>query len=336
MSHLRLLALATWACLSLAVGVADGAEGVRARTRVIVDNDFGGDCDGLFALAHHLCSPSVEVRGVIGSHNHPNGFYGYPGSSEHACALAHELLGAMGLDGDVPVYQGANERVGDSDSPVASAAAKFIVREAMRDDVQSPLFIACGAGLTDLANAYRIEPQIERRLRLVWIGGPEHEGVAKPPPGAHAVEYNLSIDLKAAQVVFNESEIPVWQVPRDAYRQALVSHAELRHRMPPSGRLSGYLHARLEDLMKRADHSLGEAYVLGDSPLVLLTALQSAWEVDPSSSRYIDMPAPRITDSGQYEPNPDGRPIRVYTQIDNRLTFEDFYAKVAAHSGDAE
>ena len=38
------------------------------RFRVISDNDYAGDPDGLFQLAHHLLSPSVEMRAVIGSH----------------------------------------------------------------------------------------------------------------------------------------------------------------------------------------------------------------------------------------------------------------------------
>jgi purine nucleosidase len=71
------------------------------------------------------------------------------------------------------------------------------------------------------------------------------------------------------------------------------------------------------------------AAVLGDSPLVLLTALQAAWGPDASSSEYVVLPAPRINDAGRYEENPAGREIRVYTRLDIRLMMEDFYAKVA-------
>jgi inosine-uridine nucleoside N-ribohydrolase len=303
---------------------------IKVRARVIVDNDFGGDPDGLLQLAHHLLSPSVEIRGIIGSHHYPNGFYGYPGSSQHALEVVKELLTVMNLDGKVSVYQGANERIGDSGAPVATEAARFIVREAMRDDVKTPLYVACGAGLTDVASAYLIEPQIAKRIRLVWIGGPEYAGIAIPPPGAQKTEYNLGIDLKAAQVVFNQSEIPIWQVPRDAYRQALVTHAELRNRMNDDGKLAAFLLGRLRDLWKRAGNSLGETYVLGDSPLVLLTALHSPWEPDPSSSKYTSIPAPRITSLGLYERTPKARQIRVYTNLDTRVIFEDLFAKVAA------
>lgn len=40
-----------------------GAPGPRMR--VVVDNDFSGDPDDLYQLAHHVLSPSV---GVIGPH----------------------------------------------------------------------------------------------------------------------------------------------------------------------------------------------------------------------------------------------------------------------------
>lgn len=326
------LAIAVVACIAQCLAQdaepPQGIQTTKARMRVIVDNDFGGDCDGLFALAHQLLSPSAEVRGVIGSHNYPGGFYGYPGSSKHSCEMAKQLLAAMQLDGQVLVYQGAEERLGESGQPIESEAAQFIVREAMRDDVSTPLYVTCGAGLTDLASAYLMEPEIAGRIRLVWIGGPEYPELAYPPPNAMKVEYNLGIDLKAAQIVFNDSPIPIWQVPRDAYRQALVTHAELDYRMGDEGPLARFLSGRLGELMQRAEHNLGEAYVLGDSPLVLFTALQSAWEADPSSSRYKNMAAPTIDDAGQYQANPSGRQIRVYTQLDNRVMFEDFYAKV--------
>lgn len=301
----------------------------QARVRVIIDNDFGGDPDGLFQLAHHLLSPSVEIRGIIGSHHYPKGLCGNPGAPENACAAANELLALMRVAGKTPVYQGAGGRIEKDLAPVSSDAARHIVREAMEGNAGTPLYITCGGGLTDLASAYLMEPKIAERVRLVWIGGHEHEGIAIPPPGGQRIEYNMGIDLRAAQVVFNQSEIPIWQVPRDTYRQALVSCAEMSHRMNGEGKLAGFLNNRLQEFMTRAFDSRVETYVMGDSPLVLLTALQSPWEADPSSCQYTNLPTPKITDQGSYEKNPQGRPMRVYTHLDTRLMFEDFYAKIA-------
>jgi len=313
-----------------ATGEAKPSAPIAKRARVIIDNDFGGDPDGLFQLAHHLLSPSVEVRAIIGSHHHPGGFYGYPGTADHSVAMANQLLGIMNLVGKIPVLKGANNPIPDTQTPVATDAVRFIIQEALREDTKAPLYLVCGAGLSDAASAWLTEPKIAGKLRLIWIGGPEYQGTP-PPPGAARVEYNLSIDRNAAQVIFNQSDLALWQIPRSTYRQALVSHAELTHRMQPEKRaLPRFLLERLEDLMKRAKGSLGEAYVLGDSPLVLLTALQSSWEVDPSSCKFIEVPAPHINDQGQYAEQPSGRKIRVCTDIDTRLMFEDFYAKLAA------
>ena len=74
--------------------------------------------------------------------------------------------------------------------------------------------------------------------------------------------------------------------------------------------------------------NLGETYILGDSPLVLLTALQSSFEADPSSSEYVIKMAPVINEYGAYEFNNNGRNIRVYSRLDIPLMFNDFFAKL--------
>lgn len=187
--------------------------------------------------------------------------------------MAEELLEVMGTKGKIPVYQGVERKLADGGQGLESAASRFIIEEALRNDSRVPLYLLCGAGLTDLANACLVEPTIAKRITVIWIGGPEHPGMADPPPGKQRVEFNLGIDRKAAQIVFHHPDLCLWQVPRDAYRQVLVSRAELVKRLEGSGATGRYLMARFHDLMKRAKGSLGETYVLGDNPLVLLSAL---------------------------------------------------------------
>jgi inosine-uridine nucleoside N-ribohydrolase len=148
------------------------------------------------------------------------------------------------------------------------------------------------------------------------------------------VEYNAGIDLVAAQVVFNESDLNVWQIPRDAYRQVLASRSELVDRMASSGPLG----ARLFDAIcsavvqiHRLGLNLGETYILGDSPLVLATALLSSFDADASSSRWAVRPRPRIDNLGNYRQNPDAQEMRIFTQLDSRLLLEHLYAKLRSH-----
>lgn len=302
------------------------------RFRVICDNDYSGDPDGLFQLAHHLLSPSVDVRAVIGSHLAADDPFDPSGqSAAHGAAAATRVLELLDLVGTVPVLAGSELPLVSPTMPQHSAAAAAIVTEAMRTDTDLPLFVVLGAGLTELASAYLIEPAIGDRLTAVWIGGPEYTELgAVPPPGAMPIEYNIAIDLLAGQVVF-DSSIPLWQVPRNAYRECIASMSELILRVKPHGSLGAHLYQTLEDVFAMvAPHGLnmGEVYVLGDSPLVLLTALQTGFESDPASSAYAQLPRPRIGPDGGYVPRSDGHPIRVYSGLDVRLMLEDLYAKL--------
>ncbi|PWK75983.1 inosine-uridine nucleoside N-ribohydrolase [Mucilaginibacter oryzae] len=305
---------------------------IKPRFRVIMDNDFGGDPDGLFALTHLVLSPSVEVRGVIGSHLNANdGFDKSKTQADNAVKKAAELLDVLKVKNRFPLVAGSNTAMINDTTPVKSAAVDLIIKEASRTDTSLPLYILCGAGLTEIASAVLTEPKIADKVILVWIGGPEYADIAMPPPNFSSPEYNLNIDIAAARAVFNHSQLKLWQIPRDAYRQAILPWSELQTRIKPHGETGKYLAGVLENLMVNIQQyklNLGEVYILGDSPLVLLTALQSSFEADPSSSEYVLKPCPLIDAQGGYAYNSYGRNIRVYRRLDINLMFNDFFAKL--------
>jgi purine nucleosidase len=196
---------------------------IQPRSRVILDNDYAGDPDGLFQTAHHLLSPSTQVRAIVGSHLHANEAFLPKGNQAAASAAkARELLSIMGLADRHTVIAGSEGALA-SDKAAQSAASDAIIAEALRADEQLPLFYCAGAGLTDLATAWLREPRIARHLTLVWIGGPEYPGIWYAPPKEESSEYNLTMDIKAAQIIFGKSDIDIWQVPRSTYRQMMVS-----------------------------------------------------------------------------------------------------------------
>jgi inosine-uridine nucleoside N-ribohydrolase len=320
-------------CASLAaaaLGMSRPAHALTAvpRQRVILDNDFSGDPDGLFQLAHHLASPSVEIPLVIGSHIHTGDFLdSTTHQPENAVAKVRELYAAMNLQHRPPVVPGRGTALTKDGSPEPNEAARRIIAEAIRTDTALPLYYAAGAGLTDLAAALMHEPRIGKKLTLVWIGGMEHGDMLPGVPPRRDAEYNLTIDLAAAQWVFNRSDVEIWQVPRNVYRQLIISHAELVANLAGAGTLGTFLIRQLERVSALMKDGLGETYILGDSPLVTLTALQSSFDPDSASSAYVVRPTPRIADDGSYVPAAAVRPMRVYQTIDTRLTFADMNAK---------
>ncbi|KPF87928.1 hypothetical protein IP81_18640 [Novosphingobium sp. AAP83] len=321
---------------SQALAAADG-QARAARMRIIVDNDFGGDPDSLFQLAHFGLSPSVSIPLVVGSH------YRDFGEADKildkavvSAGKAKELLGLIGRAEIAPIVAGLQQPLASRGSARSTAATAAIIREAMRTDTGLPLFYSAGGSLTDIATAWLAAPQIASRLRLVWIGGNEHPDLAPPPPGSIETEYNFTLDPLAARTIFNESDIEIWQVPRNAFRQMLFSHAELEE-LSRSGPLGKFLsqqiaatHTRLSANLPKFIFNDGESFMLGDTALVTLTALQSAFQMDTSSSAYSLRPTPIVNEDGSYTANPHGRLMRVYKQIDTRLTFADMLAKFRA------
>lgn len=302
------------------------------RARVIIDNDYSGDPDDLIQTAHHLLSPTVEIPFFVPSHlSVGDPWDPSEQQASNAEAVLRKLLAAMGVEDSYAIHRGAEKAIIDRTTPQDTPAARAIIAEAMRSDTQLPLFYAAGAGLTDLASALLIEPAIASRMTLVWIGGAEYPDLAAAPPGASGPEYNLRIDIAAAQVVF-ASGVAIWQIPRNVYRQVLMSYAELVSTVGAHGTLGAYLQQSIERVMDwtgKVGFNIGETYAMGDSPLVTLTALQSAFEADPSSSFYQLRPRPEIRDDGSYGAVAKSLPpIRVYTQIDTRLTFADLSAKL--------
>jgi hypothetical protein len=271
---------------------------VGEHCRVIVDNDWAGDPDGLVALAHHLLSPTNRVRAVTSSLISP--IFAKPQGAADGAALARELVDLVGAR--APVHQG-------SDLPFDSgggfsAASAAIVAEARRDD-RLPLFLVCGGPLTNVAAALQQDPGIAERLTVVWIGG------ALQP---EAPEYNRDTDAAAADYVLGRAALEIWQFPLETYRRCAYSVAELEHDLGGSGRLGAWLWERFTSLELPDFIELGGVWPLGDSPPVLVTALGS------ESSAYTTSPA-----------TPDRGARRVYTDVDFRLIVGDMLAKLRLH-----
>ena len=298
------------------------------RFKVVIDNDFCGDPDGLFQLAHQLLCSTCDICAIVGSCE--NG--AQPGQAMQSCNKARKVLELLGMKGKAKVVQGADHNLSTTCKPVVSDGAKAIVELARECTAEHPLYVLCGGSLSDIASAHLIDPPIDDRVVLVWIGGQEYDTVSTNlPPGASKVEYNLGLSIPAAQVVFNESRIRIWQVPRNAYRQCLYSIGEMETKLRSCGPIGEYLLHEVNHFlgqMEQAVQPMGEVYILGDSPLVLLSALQCGFNADPSSSQYRLLPCPIIKSDGSYGESQAGRPIRVYEHLDTRLMFADMEAKL--------
>ena len=269
---------------------------VVAQCRVVVDNDYAGDPDGILALAHHLLSPSNQVVAITSSFLNPR-FVSPPatpgGTAEDGRRLAAELLAEVGLADPPPVATGAEESF---TSGSRSAAAEAIVGAA-REASELPLYVVCGGPLTNVAAALELDPGIADRLTLIWIGGsldPE------------AFEYNRDTDPAAAEAVLATPGLAVHQFPLETYRRCAYGVAELEADLPATGQLGSWLYGCFSSPPEWVQ--LGGVWPIGDSPPLLITAL--------------------TTDSSR-STRSDG--ATVYTDVDLRLLVGDLLAKLRLH-----
>ena len=321
---------------ALALGTAALAKPFRPvlgpRARVMFVNDLSGDIDGLFAAVHMILSNSVELRGIVGTGTFSPWFADE--TALRSAELANEILRLMGRAGQVPVHVGSDRRMPGPSTPVPSAGAQAIIAEAMRTDSPLPLYVAVGGGLGEVASALLIEPRIANRFTLVWIGG-------DALPGGGTGETNFNIDPHAARLIYNVSELPIWQVSRKAYATCLVSASEIQAHVAPHGAIGAWLYARLGDVAAKSRGHLntGETWILGDNPLVLLTALTD-WVPSggggnrpflferTQSSHYDEVVAPLLNADGTFTARESGRKIRIYDAIDVRTMLGDMFAKL--------
>ena len=292
------------------------------KVRYICHTDCYNEADDQYTLAHILMTPRLELKGIIGAHFDKN-FKGYaPGTTAQASYdEIIKIMDLMHVSGEYPVFVGAGLPLADEQTPQDTPAARFIIEEAMKED-DKPLYIGLQGSLTDLASAILIEPEICHRMTAIWIGG----GIY--PKGGN--EFNLMQDIAAANVLF-KSDMPVWQIPMNIYKEFAVSLAELEYKVAPHGKIGAYLFDQMVALnnalgQMKFNWPHGELWGLGDEGVVAALMCEEQREdmyttikaptFDPQTMEYI------------YDENTT-REIRVYHKMDTRLDLEDLFCKLA-------
>lgn len=161
-------------------------------------------------------------------------------------------------------------------------------------------------------------------------------------------EYNFMLDPDAARFIFNETGVRLWTIPQAVYSTCIISASELQTQVAPHGKIGKWLYRKLvnapQEFSKQLPSNLkfkfntGETWILGDSPLAVLTSLTdwvpnfdgktATWD-KTSAGHFDDVIAPFLNSDGTFSPRTDGRKIRIYRDIDTRLMFGDFFAKLA-------
>ena len=160
------------------------------KIRVIVDTDAACEADDPFAISHALMCRKFLVKGITAEH------FVEEDSVQKSKAEIDTILSCM--KSDVPGFVGEEKTFSHYDEVISSAgvspAAKFIAEEAMRED-SHPLYVLCIGAITNVAYAIKSNPEISKKMNIIWIGGHSYEN---PFPWR---EFNSNNDIEAANFV---------------------------------------------------------------------------------------------------------------------------------------
>jgi hypothetical protein len=258
-----------------------------------------------------------------------------------------KLFNLLGKDPEGVVFRGSDRYIGEDRKPVESDAARDLVKRAMAQPDDEPLYVISIGAITNVVSAILMEPEIIKKIVIVWMGG-------QPLHFKHGFEFNLAQDVPAVQILFDCGVPLVYMPGMTICSQLTVSAEEMEAKLMGKSRIGTFLADNVISHLG-GPGSAGDAlnalftatYLLGESDIPADIASQFhsehvAWTRivwDIATVRYVINPtwclttlepSPVIADDCSWLPRDDSRhPIRVCNYINRDLVFGDMFAKLA-------
>lgn len=179
----------------------------KGRIDVVLDTDTYNEIDDQFALAYLIKSDEkLDLKAIYAAPFHNHHSEGPKDGMEKSYHEIQKVLKLMGEEGYSSVtYKGSESYLPDETTPVQSSAASDLVKRAMERDDENPLYIVAIGAITNVASAILMEPEIIRKIVVVWLGG----NALDWPDNR---EFNAYQDVAADRVIFG-CGVPLVQLP---------------------------------------------------------------------------------------------------------------------------
>jgi len=261
------------------------------RVRMVLDTDTYNEIDDQFAVVYALRSPEkLTVEALYAAPFTNERSTGPADGMEKSYEEIVRLLDRLHLSAEGFVYRGSTAYL--SSRPERSPAALDLVNRAMAAADDDPLYVVAIGAITNVASALLIEPEIIRKIVVVWLGG-------NPPALPHTVEFNLMQDVPAARVIF-DSGVPFVHVPcLGVASHLLTTRAELKEAIAGRNPVCDFLYERFCEYS--ADHfAYGKelwdvatiAYLLDErwtpSRLTPSPRLMGEWQIGVGGQLYFE------------------------------------------------
>ena len=304
----------------IAVGLVAGVLGAATagaadRRPVVITTDIGTEIDDLWAVAHLLISPELDVKGVVTTHA-PN--LAAP-AAESSSKYAQELMNTIPARFRVPVIAGASKKLENTTVPAASPGVDLLLEAAKGRTPENRLTVVMLGAATDVAAAILIDPSWANRVSLVAMG---FDGF---PKGGDP--WNVRNDPIAWRVVLGSSA-PIAIGDVDITKRTLRMTPDRAHTLLAQlGEPGALLLARFDTFLA---HNAAAAQRETGSPIVwpIWDEVVAAHLI--GATRAESRPRPRLRDDLSFDlENPVGT-IDWITAVDDGKVWQDLVNKIKA------
>ena len=284
---------------------------------VVLDTDTYNEVDDQFAVVHALLSPEkINLQALYAAPFFNHRSTGPADGMEKSYQEIHRLLDRMDVSPEGLIFRGSTTYLTDRDHPCNSDAAEDLIAKAMaRSEDDDPLYVATIGCITNVASAILMEPEIIKRIVVVWLGGHAFHW-------PDTKEFNLWQDPEAARVVF-DCGVPLVQIPV----MGVCSHLhttipEIERYVQGRGEIGDFLAETVKGYHK--DHYAWSKVIWDIATIAYL--LDESWT--PTNLVH----SPILTDQGTWSFDASRHLIRSAVHVNRDPIFRDLFAKLEKHS----
>jgi inosine-uridine nucleoside N-ribohydrolase len=287
------------------------------KVEMVLDTDTYNEVDDQFAVVHALLSPdAIQVKGLYAAPFHNARSDGPADGMEKSYQEILRLLDRLNVEYEGPVVRGSIHYLSEWDDPCESDAASDLIAQAMaRSEDDDPLYVVAIGAITNVASAILMEPEIIKRIVVVWLGGHAFHW-------AHTREFNLWQDPQAARVIF-DSGVPVVQIQvMGACSHLHTTIPEIERYVQGRGAIGDYLAETVKGYHE--DHFAWSKVIWDISAIAYL--------IDASWTPNHLVHSPIVTDQGTWSFDNNRHLIRTVYHVNRDAIFGDIFTKLDEHA----
>ncbi len=204
------------------------------KVYMVLDTDTYNEIDDQFAIVYALLSPErLNVQAIYAAPFHNKRSKGAGDGMEKSYQEILRVLSRINTSPEGLVHRGSESFLGDLEHPRRSEAALDLVSRAMQQD-GDPLYVVAIGALTNVASAILLEPEVIRKLVVIWLGG-------QPLHWPTVEDFNLKQDPIAARLIL-DCGVPLVLIPCIGVASHMLSTAtELEARLGGYNAIGDYL-----------------------------------------------------------------------------------------------